>query len=329
MAKRFAWFVVFFIAIFFGRLGYGYYTTPDQIVKRSARTRVTDMIQEVSQPKRNYASDKYLLSSSRSSVPAMPGTSLPAVPDAVADQKYEKTATMVVGTKDYDRDEKLLRTQIAEHGALIQLEQNVGRSDYKTRVLQLLIGIQPESFDKFTHALQGIGRLDVMEVTKVDKTNEYLDLKAKRSALEETRGALVDLKRMTGTIDELVNLQYKILDIDQQLQQLGVKLGEYDEVNEFCTVRMTLYEDYDELVYPPSVPRRAMIAFKWTAKYYLAALAAFTLFTMSAFFLLAISRILKNWAEPTPRYERVVRVEEHPAPREREVEAVSVDDETA
>ena len=325
MAKRFAWFVVLFIAFFFGRLGYGYYTTPDQIVKRSARSRAAQF-QEISQSKRNYASDKYLLSSARAT---LPGASIPAVPQAVADQKYEKTATMVIGTKDYDRDEKVLRTQIAEHGAVIQLEQNVGRSDYKTRVLQLLLGIQPDGFDKFSHALQGIGRLEVMEVTKVDKTNEFLDLKAKRAALDETRGALVDLKRMTGTIDELVNLQYKILDIDQQLQQLGVRLGEYDEVNEFCTVRFTLYEDYDELVYPPSLPRRVIIAFKWTAKYYLAMLAAFTLFLMATFFVLAISRILKSWADPAPRYERVVRVEEHQAPREKEKEAEQTDDETA
>jgi hypothetical protein len=135
-------------------------------------------------------------------------------------------------------------------------------------------------------------------VTKIDKTNEYLDLRAQREALENTRDALMELKRMNGSIDELVNLQYRILDVDQQLQSLGVKLGDYDEVNEFCTVRLTMYEDHDVLVYPPDVARRVMIAFKWSLKYFLAAMAALALFSVFAFFFAATAAKIHSWAAP-------------------------------
>ncbi|MDL2263285.1 DUF4349 domain-containing protein [Synergistaceae bacterium OttesenSCG-928-I11] len=284
-------FILLFIVFFLGRLGYGYYTTPDKIVKRSARSRVPEVSVDLSSSKKNYATDKL---AQRTSASAMPQV----------DQKYEKTATVVTGTKEYDKDEGKLRATIKEHGAIVQFEHNVGRSDVKTRVLQLMIGVQPDSFDKFYAAAREIGRLESAEVTKVDKTNEFLDLKAQRESLENTRRALMELKRMNGSIDELVNLQYRILEIDQQLQNLGVKLGDYDEVNEFCTVRLTMYEDHDILVYPPTTPRRVMIAFKWSLKYYFAAMAALAFFSIFAFFSVAIAEKIRGWADPYGRHER-------------------------
>ena len=284
-------FILLFLVFFLGRLGYGYYTTPDKIVKRSARSRVPEVSVELSSAKKNYATDKYAPSTSAASMPQL-------------DQKYEKTATVVTATKEYDKDEAKLRAMVKEHGAIVQFEHSVGRSDVKTRVLMLMIGVQPDSFDKFYAATCEIGRLESAEVTKVDKTNEFLDLKAQRESLEETRRSLMELRRMNGSIDELVNLQHRILEVDQQLQQLGVKLGDYDEVNEFCTVRLTMYEDHDVLVYPPDITRRVMIAFKWAVKYYFAAMAALAFFSMFAFFSVAIAGHIRGWADPQGRHER-------------------------
>lgn len=289
---RLLWFVFLFLVFFLGRLGYGYYTTPDKIVKRSARSRVPEITSEVTSSKKNYASER--------------SATRPSVQDAMrqAGQKYEKTATVVTGTRDYDKDEQKLRATVKEYGATIQFEHNVGRSDVKTRAMRLMIGVQPDSFDKFYAAVRLIGRPDTAEVTKVDRTNEYLDLRAQRESLEDTRDALLELKRsMGGSMDELVNLQFRILDVDKQLQELGVKLGDYDEVNEFCTVRVTLYEDYDVLVYPPTQARRVMIAFKWALKYYAAALVAMACFSIFAFFLVAIMDRARAWSDPPGRHE--------------------------
>jgi hypothetical protein len=278
-------FILLFLVFFLGRLGYGYYTTPDKIVKRGARSRVPEMTADLGDLKKNYATDNY---APRAGAESMP----------LAGQRYEKTATVVTGTKEYDNDERKLRAAIGEHGAIVQFEHNVGRSDVKTRVIQLMIGVRPNSFDKFYSAVKGIGRIESAEVTKVDKTNEYLDLMARRESLNDTRDALMELKRMNGSIDELVNLQYRVLDIDRQLRDLGVKLGDYDEENEFCTVRLTMYEDYDVLVYPPDVARRVMIAFKWSLKYYFAAMAALALFSIFAFFSVATAAKIHSLAAP-------------------------------
>lgn len=71
-------------------------------------------------------------------------------------------------------------------------------------------------------------------------TNEYLSLKAKKVSLEKTLQGLADLKGRTGTIQDCVALQDRILDVEQCLQSLGVDPGEFDETNSFCTVVFSL-----------------------------------------------------------------------------------------
>jgi uncharacterized protein YfcZ (UPF0381/DUF406 family) len=80
------------------------------------------------------------------------------------------------------------------------------------------------------------------EITKIDKTNEYRQLNAKKASLEKTLASLQELKSKTGVIDDFISLNYKILEIETQMQELGVELGNFDAENEFCTIKFSLYE---------------------------------------------------------------------------------------
>ncbi len=287
-------FGLLFVVLFLGRLAYGYYTTPNVVRKHSARERIPEVSEHflsASSVKKNYASERYTVKGGGSASGSV--AMAPAL-----DQKYEKTATLTAATKSFEKDEKAIRDEVESSGAIIQFEQSRGDGGVKNRILQLMIGVQPEKFDDFCAAMRKIGRVESIEVTKTDKTNEFLNLRAQRESLEKTRAALVELKKMTGKVDEFVNLQYKILDIDRELRTLGVQLGDFDEVNEFCTVRMTLYEDYDVFSYPPRPLRRLMIAFTWTVKYGLALCASFAFFSMSLFFALRIGEAIKRWSSP-------------------------------
>lgn len=288
-------FLLLFVVLFLGRLAYGYYTTPNVVRKHSARERIPEVSEHfisASSVKKNYASERYTVKGGGAS-----GSGSVAMTPAL-DQKYEKTATLTAATKSFEKDEETIRDQVKKRGAIIQFEQSRGDGGAKNRILQLMIGVLPEKFDDFCAAMGEIGRVESIEVTKTDKTNEFLNLRAQRESLAKTRAALVELKKMTGKVDEFVNLQYKILDIDGQLQALGVQLGDYDELNEFCTVRMTLYEDYDIFSYPPQLMRRLMIAFTWTVKYGLALCASFAFFSMFLFFALRIGEAIKRWSTP-------------------------------
>jgi thiamine pyrophosphokinase len=159
---------------------------------------------------------------------------------AEIEQKYEKVASIESGTEKYDEDEKLARTIILQHNALIQ--QEAASSSNELRQLHLVIGVPPAGFDSIVAALKDIGKLENFNVTKVDKTNDFLELKAKRTTLEKARDSLVAMKAQGGKIEELVKLEQEILKIEDQIQGLGVQLGQFDKVNEFCTARFNLAE---------------------------------------------------------------------------------------
>jgi len=169
---------------------------------------------------------------------------LPEAPGIqTVEQKYEKIASLQSTTTQFDADEQKTRAAVKAHEALIQEE--ITNSDNNRRWLRLVIGVPPGHFDDIIADLKKIGKVDTYQVTKTDKTNDYLELKAKRTTLEKTRDALVDLKKQGGKIDELVKLEQEILDVEGKIQELGVQLGQFDKVNEFCTVRFSLSEKGD------------------------------------------------------------------------------------
>lgn len=182
------------------------------------------------------------------------------------DQKYQKIASVVTNTKSFEEDEKALRDLTAKHSALIQFERSSGMAG--SRRVELAIGVPPERFDPMITELKKIGQLASIQINKTDKTNEYKELKAKRASLEKTRDSLVSLKSKPGRIEEFTALENRILQIEDQIQDTGVSLGDFDQENEFCTVNVSLDEKTTAATPGISFRHRAVVALAWTVKYY-------------------------------------------------------------
>jgi hypothetical protein len=192
---------------------------------------------------------------------------------AEASQKYEKTASLSARTDEFENDETRLRQMSQNFSAIIQYEQRSGNPG--KRSLHLMIGVRPELFDSFYVVAQRIGHIYANTVTKVDKTTEFRELNAKRASLEKALASLTDLKSRAGSISDLVGLHDKILDIERQMQELGVQLGNFSAENEFCTVRFSLYENAAARTI--SLAGRLFDAFMWTLQYYLLVLVGLAL----------------------------------------------------
>lgn len=262
------WFIALFIVLFIFRLVYGYFATDSYTPDYSG-----NFFSSVENLRKNYASEKIISK-----------TNVQQQASAASNQKYEKTATVKSKTSDFEADEANIRKTTKQLNAVIQYEQNLGNKG--NRELHLLIGVAPAAFDSFYQATLNIGTIKAKEITKIDKTNEYRKLNAKRVSLETTLASLNELKSKGGQIGDYVTLHDKILEIETQLQELGVELGNFDTENEFCTVRFSLYEGATEK--KVGILKRVKISLEWTVKYY--AVIVFTMLGISCliFFLLVI-----------------------------------------
>lgn len=154
--------------------------------------------------------------------------------------KYEKVARIGLNSYDFTNDEKKLRETVGKFNALIQNEDLNAFGSRRT--LQVSIGVTPDQFDGFVASIKEIGNLTHFSVQKSDKTNEYRELQAQKVSLEKTVASLQGLKARGGRVDELLGVENRLLELEEQIQKLAVRLGEFNAENEFCTVQLTLTE---------------------------------------------------------------------------------------
>ena len=263
-----------FIVLFIFRLIYGYNKTAVTYA-----TNQSGIFSNLSFSSRNYASLKYKGKGKSASVQQAA---------ASMDQKYEKIAEIKTKSSKFEEEEISARNQIKQFNALIQFEKKSGNNG--NRKLDLVIGVPPENFDALYNGLIQIGKVQAKQITKKDKTNEYKQLNAKKKSLEKIRNSLIELKSKGGRIDEYMSLENRILDIEQQLQGLGVSLGDFDDENEFCTVQFSLNEGQTAKI---SLLHRLKVAFEWTIKIYLQWMAILFFIILCAYFGLLFIEKLK------------------------------------
>lgn len=249
-----------FILFFAFRLLYGF-VAPNS---SSGSDYSDNFFSSIDNLRKNYASEKV----------AMKGD-VQASSNIASNQKFEKTASIKTKTSEFEKDEKTLKAKAKKYNSVIQYEQNLGQKG--SRQIHLLIGVNPALFDSLYLDLQKIGFIKATEITKVDKTNEYRQLNAKKTSIEKTLQNLNELKSKGGQIADFVALNDKILEIEEKAQELGVELGNFDSENEFCTVKLSMYEGATEK--NVSFIHRIKIELEWTIKYF--AIFVFSLLGLS------------------------------------------------
>ena len=230
--RAFAWAVLAFLLLFTARLIS--LSLPDPAVPRGAGPDFAGNQQEggPATGQKNYASQRKGLTPS-------PSAPLPS-PSAAESQKYEKIATTAQTTTAFEADRKRVEDLIGSVNGIVQMERTQGLTG--RRMLELGIGVPPDRFDGFVEGLRGIGRLTRFTVVKNDKTSEYLALRARRATLEQAKEALLKLNTPIARVEDSLNILNHLNTIEQELQALGVSLGDFDASNELCTVRLTLIE---------------------------------------------------------------------------------------
>lgn len=156
------------------------------------------------------------------------------------EQKYERVSMISSSSADWDKDTANLNAIVKESSALVQAENSTGLPG--NRRLNLELGVVPETFDETVDRLRTVGKLESIVITKTDRTSDFRALEAKRLSLEKTRDGLAALRNSGAELKDRIDLESRILEIEGQIQDLGVSLGDFSETNSFCTIKITLYE---------------------------------------------------------------------------------------
>lgn len=254
--KTSVYFITGFVLFFLFRLGYSY----SEKTYHDDEESFFDAFDNSSFNRKNYASDNYKFKNTKAEIPSVQqGPS-----ELSVSQKYEKIANLGAKSEKYDETEKQVRNQIRNFNCVIQYEQKAGNKG--NRNLSLMLGVKPEKFDSLYEKLKQFGNIKHAEITKIDKTNEFKALNARKQSLEKTKNALIALKNQNGKIDEFISLEERILSIEDTLQFLGVSLGDFDLENEFCTIKYSLSEGKPKV--SMSFMHRVKVALEWSIQYY-------------------------------------------------------------
>jgi hypothetical protein len=198
-----------------------------------------DEMQQMNAPssslaRKNYASAKIVI--------AQPSA------QQTVEQKYERVSTIDTRTANWDADVDRLKTAIDAVEAMIQKENASGLEG--GRVLALSLGVVPSVFDSAVESFQAVGELFSISTTKNDRTADFLALEARRLSLEKTRDGLSALRNSGAALADRISLETRILEIEGQIQELGVSLGDFSELNSFCTINITLREKTGQSLLP-------------------------------------------------------------------------------
>lgn len=272
------WLIAFYFVLFLYRFAYTFIKDDGPAISQQG-----SFFDGVANLRKNYASEKVILN--MASIQTQDAGS--AVPAGA--QKYEKTAVVSSESAHFEEDDREIRSKTNAYKGIIQYERAFGLKG--ERELHMLIGIAPAVFDSFYTEIRKIGNIQSMSVTKEDKTNEYRQLNAQKASLEKTLASLQELKSKNGQVADFVSLHDKILEIEAKLQGLGVELGNFNAENEFCTVKLSLYEGKPKTGI--SFLSRVRIALEWSIERYLYCMIGVFLAVAAGFIILLIVEKLK------------------------------------
>lgn len=274
-------FTALFIGLFLLRLGYGYATQPNgEIISRGGYQQNLGL--DFTLSRKNYAGQKK--------------GAIGSGPQSV-DQRYEKIATLAQTTHEFEKDEGDIRAVAKAAEALVQHEQSFGLEG--RRQLQLALGVPPGSFDDVIGKLRAIGTPVSFQVNKTDKTNEYRALLAQQESLAKSRDNLIELKARDAKLSDLISLERQILELETQIQGLGVSVGEFDSEFEFVTIKMTLSEVSEPRKRFIPLIKRAKVALEWTALATFGIAGAFFLAMLGAALLMVVVQMARKMASET------------------------------
>jgi len=159
-------------------------------------------------------------------------------------RKLIKDVKLRLETRKFDTFVSELRKEINLFGGFIQTSEITGNSySYDTdRYASLTIRIPSDKLDDFTNKVSSLGNVTEKSEGSKDVTLDYVDKQSRIKALKTEQDSLLRLLEAVNNLNDIITIQNQLTDVRHELESLESQLRTYDDLIDYSTVTMNVYE---------------------------------------------------------------------------------------
>lgn len=174
-------------------------------------------------------------------------TGIEPVPDGGGvpgiEQKLIKTADVSIKVKTDTFEDAFDRAAaIAEASGGYVTSSSSSATDEKLRSGTLTIRVPSDQFTVTVDRLRKIGEVQNVNVGSNDVTEEYVDLEARLKSLKSQEELLLGFMDKAKNVDESINVERRLSEIQQQIEQLTGRKNYLDNRIDYATISVYLFE---------------------------------------------------------------------------------------
>ncbi len=139
----------------------------------------------------------------------------------------------IVGT-----DLETIYTTINSH--LTANEAYIESEDITSSSYVITYRVKSENLNTFINVLQDQGEIIHYKKSSEDITNTYSTFQSRLEALETQHDRILDLMETATTLDDILELETKRVDIESELNEIGNTLENYDSLVDYSTVNVVI-----------------------------------------------------------------------------------------
>ncbi len=174
------------------------------------------------------------------------------IPAATLDEKLVYTCNMDMETTEYEKTIASIRELIQKYGGIIERETYTdSASDWyytsyekKSGTLQayIVVRIPSQYYRDFLSGMDGFGKVTRSEQNVENITRRYSETETTVKSLEIQEERLLEMMEQAETIDEMLQIEYRLTEVQNELQILKNLLSEMDTDVAYSTVNLNVRE---------------------------------------------------------------------------------------
>lgn len=163
-------------------------------------------------------------------------------PDLNTDRKIIYTADLRLETTSFDEARDTLLAAVDAAGAYISSTDLSGSAEDGNRRLYYTVRVPVAKYTSFLNDAGEAGNVLNLTESMDDITNNYIDVQARLSSLENQRARLEELAAQAETTAELLEIEERLADVQYMIESYTRQLMAMDDKIDYSTVDISLKE---------------------------------------------------------------------------------------